>query len=183
MAQRRGRTTMAIELRRRALALLALVAACNDRDPTQLDPSVVGGGAGAAGSSGGSGVAGSSGASGAAGMSGASGAAGQGGQGGFGADPDAGTARFSAILEGDHVNLTALDPVWVEACGGSVRMLQRVNDSWELLRDDRPPDLNQQLAAHYLDGNYESACSSSLGCDVAYCYSLTQGPISFDEPY
>lgn len=169
---------MTIELRSCALLLLALVAACDDKDSTQLGPSTDGGAAGSAGAGGaGPGV------SGAAGVSGASGSAGQGGQGGSGVDPDAGTVRFSATLEGTRVNVTALDQVTVEACNQSVRLVQRVGDSWEPLLDERPPGFNEQLAAHYLDGVYDSACRLSLGCDVAYCYSLTEGPDTFDAPY
>jgi hypothetical protein len=141
-------------------------AACTTKDSTDVDPSALGG-------SGGSPL--DSGAAGGGGNPTDAGGAG----GSMDADvpdadvPDAALPRFQAVLEGLSVAFTPLDPVWINTCNEpNPRIAQRSGDSWTLLEDDRPENLNLQHEAHYLDGDYQSECRLSLGCDVGGCRSF-----------
>lgn len=103
--------------------------------------------------------------------------------------PEAGVARFQAVLQGNVVKLTALDPVWIQACTGepNPRLVQRSSDAgeaWTLLTDERPDGLNLHHDAHYLDGSFRSDCGQSVGCDVGGCDTLEEveegfGPLQF----
>lgn len=149
------------------VVLLLAAVACTEKDSTTLP-------AESAGSGGSSLDAGASG----AGGGGASAAGGSGGSGGSDM-PEAGVARFQAVLDGEVVRLTALDPVWIEGCAGigNPRLVQRSSDAgeaWTLLTDERPEGLNLQHGAHYLDGALQSDCSHSAGCDVGTCGTLEE---------
>jgi hypothetical protein len=86
-------------------------------------------------------------------------------------------------LEGDTVNLKALDHVWLERCERNPQLVQRSGDAWVLLRDERPEAFNLNLAAHYLDGTLNSDCHLSLGCDVGGCEEFPAGdPSDFYAP-
>lgn len=144
-----------------AAVLLMGVAACTQEDRTQV---YVGANGGSGGSSLDPGLSGSGGE-----------AAGLGGSGGsIDADvPEAGAARFQAVLDGERVRLTALDPVWLSLCNEpNPRLAHQTGDTWTILRDERPDGFNLQHAAHFLDGAYQSDCRLSLGCDVGGCTSL-----------
>ncbi len=107
---------------------------------------------------------------------GSSGAEQSGGSGGrLPDDPDAGAVSFQASLQGESVVLTASRPVLFPVCNESFWMVRRSADGWERLRDDRPAGSNRHFAEHYLDGEHQSACGLSLGCDYAGCASLSEG--------
>jgi hypothetical protein len=146
--------------------LLMGAAACTQKDVTEVDTRAKGGSGGASLDAGTSGTSGSGGDPAGAGGSGGSNDVDM---------PEAGTARFTAVLDGERVRLTALDPVWVYGCEDlNPRLAQRAGDSWTLLRDERPEGLNLHHAAHYLDGAYQSDCNLSLGCDVGGCASFVE---------
>jgi hypothetical protein len=94
---------------------------------------------------------------------------------------DAGLARFRATLEGDVVNVVALDRVWLEGCQTNPQLVQKLGDSWVPLRDERPEAFNLHHAAHYLDGTLYSDCYLSLGCDVASCQAFPEEALSEDQ--
>ncbi len=151
--------------------VLLVAAACTEKDTTGF-PVVTAGSGGSASSVGGS--SGSGGNGGGAGTTAGSGGSMDGGA------PDAGAPRLRAVLEGQEVKLTALDPIWLRHCDmENPRLVQRANDAWTLLVDDRPDGTNLQQDAHYLDGAYHSACRLSAGCDVAGCAPLSE----FEEDY
>jgi hypothetical protein len=80
--------------------------------------------------------------------------------------------RFQAVLSGSEVKLTALDPVWIESCEENPRLIQKVEDTWTTLRDERPQAVNLLQSAHYLDGVLDPACNLNEGCDVLACENL-----------
>ena len=146
------------------------VAACTRDDMTKVDASVNGGSVDASVNGGTGGFSLDAGATGNGGY-----AAGAGGSGGsLDIDmPEAGPTRFLAVLDGERVRLTALDPVWLFQCDEpNPRLARRLGDTWTLLRDERAEGFNLHHAAHYLDGEYQSDCALSLGCDVGGCTSL-----------
>jgi len=99
--------------------------------------------------------------------------------------PEAGVARFQAVLEGEVVRLTALDPVWVYGCNfANPRLVQRsgdAGDAWTLLTDERPDDFNLNHGAHYLDGSFQSDCWQSAACDVGGCGTLEEVEDEFGQ--
>lgn len=154
-------TKMSSTARILAAASAMFAAACSEDDPIYWN-GVAGGGAGGSAGAGGSGASGEGGSVAEAGAAGVM-------EAGAPDAPASAPARFQAVLEGDRVTVTALDPVWIILCNDNLRVVQQVNDSWTLLRDDRPPASNLHHAAHYVDGEYHSDCRLSLGCDVGSC--------------
>ena len=157
------------------LVLLTSAVACTEKDSTSFP--VVAGSGGSSSEDAGLSGAGGSGSGGDASAAGGSG-------GSSGSDtPEAGVARFQAVLDGEVVRLTALDPVWMLTCNfENPRVVQRSGDSgdaWTLVTDERPDGFNFQQEAHYLDGVYQSDCSLSLGCDVGGCVDLAEGVEEF----
>lgn len=138
-------------------AVLISAAACTTKDSTTVDPIALGGSGGSPLDAGASGSGGSP-----------TDAGGSGGT--MDSDADAAPPRFRAVLEGQRVVFTPLDPVWINTCNEpNPRIAQRSGDSWTLLDDDRPEGTNLHHGAHYLDGEYQSDCRLSLGCDVGGC--------------
>lgn len=109
-----------------------------------------------------------------------SGNAGASGAGGAEAAPNA--PRFRAVVTGNEVKLTALDPVWIESCEDNPRLIQKLGDTWTLLRDERPQAINLQNSAHYLDGILDPACDLGEGCDILGCEDLTKRSVPFRAP-
>ncbi len=147
-----------------AAVLLVGAAACTEKDVTEVAIRATGGSGGSSLDAGTSGTSGSGGSPAGAGGS----------RGSTDVDlPEAGTERFRAVLDGERVRLTALDPVWVSQCDDpNPRLAQRAGDAWTLLRDERPEGFNLHHAAHYLDGSYQSDCVFLLACDVGGCRSI-----------
>jgi hypothetical protein len=173
---------MAARLSRRVLVATGLalaVAACSEYE--RVEPSAhagTGGSSSGASGMGGGGQAGSMGGGGQAGSMGDS--AGSGGSGGSEL-PDAGVARFSAELAGDTVQVTTEDDIYVVHCAGGVQLVRREGGAWVPLRDDRPEGHNLHHAAHYLDGDYQSDCRQSLGCDVLACSASLESRDPLEE--
>jgi hypothetical protein len=157
-----------------AAVLMSGVACSDDVAPDTIPNGGTGGASSGAGGTGGSG--GQPGGTG--GSGGSSGSSGSGGSGGSDM-PDGGLAQFTAALEGNEVRLTTSDPVWVQTCAPSPRLVQQVGGVWTPLQDDRPPASNLLIGAHYLDGSLQPACRLSLGCDVGGCDAFPLAP----EPY
>src|SRR5688572_6037092 len=139
------------------LALVALAVGCEQRDATQLE--------GMAGRGSGGGPAALAGAGGSGGGN-AGGAAGS----LQGPLPEGVVARLRAVrvtsLDIERVHIQALDPAWILTCESTPHLVQRVNEEWVPLRDDRPPLYNLLHERHYVDGILALSCVLSNGCDV-----------------
>jgi hypothetical protein len=79
-------------------------------------------------------------------------------------------------LQGETIIFEVSQNAWHITCTDTPRVLQKLGDTWTPLRDERPTVTNDALAAHYLDGVYESACLEDSGCHVNACSA-----IAYDE--